>query len=88
MASGYVYNLIAMVQTARSINHVTGVEVFPTAKSSKKPLMAIAAILFVAFLALTWKNENFYLWIKALHIIAVISWMAGMAWRSTERSAA
>lgn len=49
-----------------------------TAKSSKKPLMAIASILFVAFLALTWKNENFYLWIKALHIIAVISWMAGM----------
>ena len=49
-----------------------------TAKSSKKPLMAIAAILFVAFLALTWKNENFYLWIKALHIVAVISWMAGM----------
>ncbi|MEP2945265.1 MAG: protoporphyrinogen oxidase HemJ [Lentilitoribacter sp.] len=40
--------------------------------------MAIASILFVAFLALTWKNENFYLWIKALHIIAVISWMAGM----------
>lgn len=49
-----------------------------TTKPSKKPLMAIASILFVAFLALTWKNENFYLWIKALHIIAVISWMAGM----------
>ena len=47
-------------------------------KSKKKPIMAIASILFIAFLALTWKNENFYLWIKALHIIAVISWMAGM----------
>ena len=49
-----------------------------TAKSKKKPIAAIALLAFIAFLALTWKNENFYLWIKALHIIAVISWMAGM----------
>jgi putative membrane protein len=49
-----------------------------TAKSKKKPIAAIASLAFIAFLALTWKNENFYLWIKALHIIAVISWMAGM----------
>ncbi|MEP6433395.1 MAG: CopD family protein, partial [Lentilitoribacter sp.] len=48
------------------------------AKSKKKPLVAIASLAFIAFLALTWKNEDFYLWIKALHIIAVISWMAGM----------
>lgn len=25
-----------------------------------------------------WQSYNFYLWIKALHIIAVIGWMAGM----------
>jgi putative membrane protein len=25
-----------------------------------------------------WQSTDFYLWIKALHIIAVIAWMAGM----------
>lgn len=25
-----------------------------------------------------WQSAEFYLWIKALHIIAVIAWMAGM----------
>ena len=25
-----------------------------------------------------WQSYQFYLWIKALHIIAVIAWMAGM----------
>lgn len=49
-----------------------------SAKPQKKYLMAIVSVLFIGFLALTWKNENFYLWIKALHVIAVISWMAGM----------
>jgi putative membrane protein len=26
----------------------------------------------------TWQSTEFYLWVKALHIIAVIAWMAGM----------
>jgi protoporphyrinogen IX oxidase len=25
-----------------------------------------------------WKSYDFYLWVKALHIIAIIAWMAGM----------
>ncbi len=25
-----------------------------------------------------WQSNDFYLWIKALHVIAVIAWMAGM----------
>ena len=44
---------------------------------------ARAATAIVIFLALTGvlfylDPENFYLWAKAIHVIAVISWMAGM----------
>jgi putative membrane protein len=48
------------------------------AKPKKKPLLLIGIIVLVVFLALTWRNIGFYPWIKALHVIAVISWMAGM----------
>lgn len=44
----------------------------------KKMISGIVAVVFLAILALTWKNIDAYPWIKALHIIAVISWMAGM----------
>jgi putative membrane protein len=42
-----------------------------------------AAVALTIFLALTGglfllDLENFYLWAKAIHVIAVISWMAGM----------
>jgi len=39
------------------------------------------AILFFGLLAVglfLWNPDDLYLWIKALHIIAVISWMAGL----------
>ena len=39
------------------------------------------ALIFFALLAVglfAWNPDNLYLWIKALHIIAVISWMAGL----------
>lgn len=41
---------------------------------------AIAIVVFVALAAvLLWLDpDSLYLWIKALHVIAVISWMAGM----------
>lgn len=36
-------------------------------------------ILIVITAALFWLDpDNFYLWAKAIHVIAVISWMAGM----------
>src|SRR5213593_4057179 len=38
--------------------------------------LAVTAAL-VAGLAL-WQPSGIYLWLKALHVIAVISWMAGM----------
>jgi putative membrane protein len=38
--------------------------------------LAITAALFALLLA--WNPSMLYVWLKALHVIAVISWMAGM----------
>lgn len=38
--------------------------------------LAIPAVLFG--LLVLWNPSGLYLWLKALHVIAVISWMAGM----------
>jgi putative membrane protein len=40
--------------------------------------IAIGAFAAVALLILLLDPDDLYLWIKALHVIAVISWMAGM----------
>jgi len=41
---------------------------------------SIAIALFLALLAalFLWQPDNLYLWIKALHLIAVMSWMAAL----------
>src|SRR2546423_11060451 len=38
--------------------------------------LSVTAILLVALLL--WIPRDFYPWLKALHVIAIISWMAGM----------
>jgi putative membrane protein len=38
-------------------------------------VLATAAIFLILYL---WQPSGLYLWIKAIHIIAVIAWMAGM----------
>src|SRR6202521_6134290 len=38
--------------------------------------LAIRAALFAALLL--WHPSGLYLWLKAVHVIAVITWMAGM----------
>lgn len=38
--------------------------------------LAITAAIVVALLI--WRPSGLYLWVKAVHVIAVISWMAGM----------
>jgi putative membrane protein len=38
-------------------------------------LVVLAALLGILYL---WRPSGLYLWIKAVHVIAVISWMAGM----------
>ena len=45
---------------------------------TKKIISSLIYLVFFTILALTWKNADAYLWIKTLHVIAVISWMAGM----------
>jgi protoporphyrinogen IX oxidase len=39
---------------------------------------ALAVFLALSGLLLLFDPENFYLWAKAVHVIAVIAWMAGM----------
>src|ERR1700681_2894155 len=38
--------------------------------------LAVAAALLVALVV--WHPSGLYLWLKAVHVIAVIAWMAGM----------
>lgn len=47
-------------------------------KKKKNPILIAMPILLIVILAIGWKNVEFYLWVKALHVIAVMSWMAGM----------
>ncbi len=39
---------------------------------------ALAVFALVAFLLILYPPDDLYLWVKALHIVAVISWMAGL----------
>lgn len=53
-------------------------DIQPGKKARARAFVAIA--LFVALLAslFVWQPDNLYLWIKALHLIAVMSWMAAL----------
>ena len=48
------------------------------AKAGGRALLALAAFGFVCGLVVILDGDRLYLWIKAVHVIAVISWMAGM----------
>ncbi|WP_337267759.1 protoporphyrinogen oxidase HemJ [Oryzifoliimicrobium ureilyticus] len=55
----------------------------PTSEKAghKARLRAATALMVFAALAMAlvmWQPDNLYVWVKALHIIAVISWMAGL----------
>jgi putative membrane protein len=49
-------------------------------QSAPGPRAAIAIVATLGLLAAAWAvlGDGVYLWVKAAHIIAVISWMAGM----------
>lgn len=54
-----------------------------TAAGAGNKARARASIVIALFLALlavlfVWQPDNLYLWIKALHLIAVMSWMAAL----------
>jgi putative membrane protein len=48
------------------------------ANALKRAMIAIAVFLILAALLFLFGPDDFYPWAKAIHIIAVISWMAGM----------
>ncbi|MBB3611523.1 protoporphyrinogen oxidase HemJ [Rhizobium sp. BK602] len=50
----------------------------PGAYASRRAYFMILAFIVLAIVLFAWHPDNLYLWIKALHIIAVISWMAGL----------
>lgn len=43
-----------------------------------RAVVALSVTAALAALLILWRSPGLYLWLKALHIIAVISWMAGM----------
>src|SRR5882757_9847843 len=43
-----------------------------------RAIIALAVAVALVALLLLWNPSMLYLWLKALHVIAVISWMAGM----------
>jgi len=47
-------------------------------KAARRAAVALAVFGGFALAVFFLEPENLYLWIKALHVIAVISWMAGM----------
>ena len=48
------------------------------AKAAKRAFVALAIFVLLAGLVFWLDPSRFYLWVKAVHIMAVISWMAGM----------
>lgn len=48
-----------------------------TRSAFMRMLVALAALVFLT-VALLWLPESFYPWAKAIHVVAIISWMAGM----------
>lgn len=47
-------------------------------KASMRSRAAIAALLVVVVALMLWNPPQLYFWLKAVHVIAVISWMAGL----------
>lgn len=47
-------------------------------KSASRALTALLLFLFVCLGLFYFDRDNFYLWATAIHVMAVISWMAGM----------
>ena len=48
------------------------------AKAARRAAVAIAVFLALTVFVFVLDPSDFYLWAKAIHVIAVISWMAGM----------
>src|SRR5690606_38545859 len=55
-----------------------GVAAMTNATPALRALGALALFAVAVALIFVFAGEGFYLWAKAIHIIAVIAWMAGM----------
>jgi putative membrane protein len=49
-----------------------------TANVAVRALVALVLVAGLAGLLMWWNPSGLYLWLKAVHVIAVIAWMAGM----------
>ncbi len=49
-----------------------------SASPAKRAAIAIAATVIATAAAMLIMGDDAYLWVKAVHVIAIISWMAGM----------
>jgi putative membrane protein len=50
----------------------------PGAYARRRAHFSVAVFVVLAIGLFIWNPDNLYLWIKAFHVIAVISWMAGL----------
>lgn len=49
-----------------------------TAKRIARPVIALVVVAALFAILVMWEPSGLYPWLKALHVIAVIAWMAGM----------
>ena len=47
-------------------------------RAAGRARMALAVMATIVVALMVWNPPHLYLWLKAVHVIAVISWMAGM----------
>ncbi|MGE7370518.1 protoporphyrinogen oxidase HemJ [Neorhizobium sp. NPDC001467] len=50
----------------------------PGRRARRRALTALSVFVILLAGVFSWRPDDLYLWIKALHVIAVISWMAGL----------
>ncbi len=49
-------------------------------KAAIRSRVALAVVVVIVLALMAWNPPQLYLWIKAVHVIAVISWMAAMVY--------
>jgi putative membrane protein len=47
-------------------------------RAMRRAVVALVIFVLLLLTVLLWRPDDLFLWIKALHIIAIISWMAGL----------
>jgi protoporphyrinogen IX oxidase len=50
----------------------------PVNKRWSRPIAGVAAVVALVLVLVAWHPSGLYPWFKAFHVMAVISWMAGM----------